>query len=82
MADLQNYHLQLPPPYNHIVVGGAKALTVHDPSSFVMSENEDEQFTGVPEFYKDWPERDIAEWKGSPEFALDENAGGVWTGGE
>ena len=47
-----------------------------------MNEQSDKQFTGVPEFYKGWPERDIAGWQGKAEFALPRNEGGVWTGGK
>lgn len=81
---MQNYHLQLPPPYNHIIIGGAKPLTVHKPDLYVLSDAEDKQFPGVPEFYADWPESDIAGWKGkgATEYAKKLNEGGVWSGGE
>lgn len=80
---MQNYHLQLPPPYNHIVVGGAKPLTVHNPSSYIGSDLEDQQFDGVPEFYAAWPALDIVDWQGGnpAEFGRKRDEGGVWSGG-
>jgi hypothetical protein len=46
-----------------------------------MNDKYDEQFVGVPEFYKGWPERDVVGWQGKAEFALPRNKGGVWSGG-
>jgi hypothetical protein len=79
----QNYHLQLPPPYNHIILGGAKPLTTHTPELYVGNDEEDKQMPGVPKFYAEWPASDVVGWKGeSPaEFGKPENEGGVWTGG-
>lgn len=81
----QNYFLQLPPPYNTIIIGGAKPLTVKDPKSYVNNDREDIQFEGVPEFYQKWPKLDIKGWKGDDEKAPLEAAvedGGVWSGGK
>jgi hypothetical protein len=83
MANRQNYHLQLPPPFNSIIVGGAKSLLVKNPELFINNDEEDKQMPGVPEFYSAWPAKDIVGWTGGKEapFELDTNAGGVWTGG-
>ncbi|WVR07877.1 hypothetical protein IAU60_004920 [Kwoniella sp. DSM 27419] len=77
-----NYHLQLPPPHNTIIIGGAKPLTVHDPAQYVNNDREDEQFKGVPEFYAGWPKRDVLGWKGEDPapFEKETNEGGVWSG--
>ncbi|OBT85060.1 hypothetical protein VE02_07155 [Pseudogymnoascus sp. 03VT05] len=36
-----NYHLQLPPPYNTVILGGGKSLLVHDPRSYILNDSED-----------------------------------------
>ncbi|WWC92016.1 uncharacterized protein L201_006970 [Kwoniella dendrophila CBS 6074] len=79
---INNYHLQLPPPYNTIIIGGAKPLTVHDPWQYINNDKEDEQFKGVPEFYAAWPKRDVLDWQGKDpaEFEKGTNEGGVWSG--
>ncbi|WVQ99100.1 hypothetical protein IAU59_006232 [Kwoniella sp. CBS 9459] len=79
---INNYHLQLPPPYNTIIIGGAKPITVHDPKQYINNDREDEQFKGVPDFYAGWPKRDVAGWTESDpaEFERTVEEGGVWTG--
>ncbi|KAH8667627.1 FAD dependent oxidoreductase-domain-containing protein [Tricladium varicosporioides] len=81
---VNNYHNQLPPPYNTIMVGGAQAVLVHDLRQSNRNEREDQQFEGVPEFYKSWPKSDILGWEGGDQAELgkDDNEGGVWTGVE
>ncbi|OCF32124.1 FAD dependent oxidoreductase superfamily protein [Kwoniella heveanensis BCC8398] len=79
---INNYHLQLPPPHNTIIVGGAKPLTVHDPKQYVNNDREDEQFRGVPDFYAGWPKRDVVGWTGRDPAELERSVeeGGVWSG--
>lgn len=80
----QNYHIQLPPPYNVIILGGARAVLVHNPDECYNRDNDDLQFEGVPEFMRSWPESDVADWDGNrpTELARDANDGGCWTGSE
>jgi hypothetical protein len=79
----QNYHIQLPPPYNAIIVGGGKSLLVHDPHSYILNDSEDQQFVGIPEFYQSWPAADIIDWPGEIPTKLNRcvNEGGCWSGG-
>ncbi|WVQ86208.1 hypothetical protein IAT38_008376 [Cryptococcus sp. DSM 104549] len=79
---VNNYHLQLPPPYNTIILGGAKRITVHKPEEFVNNDSEDRQFEGVPKFYAGWPANDVLGWEGEglAELEKGDNEGGVWTG--
>lgn len=81
---MQNYHIQLPPPYNVIILGGARAVLVHKPEECFNRDNDDLQFEGVPEFMRSWPESDVADWNGTrpAELARDANDGGCWTGSE
>ena len=78
----QNYHIQLPSPYNVIILGGARAVLVHKPDECFNCDNDDLQFEGVPEFMISWPESDIAGWDGNQpaELARDADDGGCWTG--
>lgn len=81
---INNYHLQLPPPYNTIILGGARAVLVHQYDECYGSgkDEEQKQFEVIPEFLATWPKRDIAEWKGGKEteFALPVDQGGIWAG--
>ncbi|OXG42291.1 FAD dependent oxidoreductase superfamily [Cryptococcus neoformans Bt120] len=79
---INNYHLQLPPPFNTIILGGAKPLTVHDPKQYVNNDREDLQFAGVPDFYQGWPQRDVVGWQGKDPTDLEKTVeeGGIWTG--
>ncbi|OWP00205.1 hypothetical protein B2J93_5775 [Marssonina coronariae] len=82
--DSVNYHLQLPPPYNTIVVGGTKQLLSLDPRRYIGSECEDIKIDAVPEFYKKWPASDLVGWEGSDsaEFGRETGEGRCWTGGK
>ena len=79
----QNYHLQLPPPYNSIILGGGKALTVKKPDLFVNNDEEHLQIPGIPSFYGKWPAKDVMDWSGNDpaDFEVPVEEGGVWTGG-
>ncbi|KAL6408827.1 FAD dependent oxidoreductase superfamily [Ilyonectria robusta] len=79
---VNNYHLQLPPPYNNIIVGGARSVLVHSPDKCYLNDEEDQQFDGVPEFYQSWPASDVVGWPGSnpAELWKGVNEGGCWTG--
>jgi hypothetical protein len=79
----QNYHIQLPPPYNAIIVGGGKSLLVHDPHSYILNDSEDQQFVGILEYYQSWPMADIIDWPGEIPSKLSRcvNEGGCWSGG-
>ncbi|PVH78497.1 FAD dependent oxidoreductase superfamily [Cadophora sp. DSE1049] len=79
---VNNYHLQLPPPYNTIIIGGAKQVLVHDPKSYINSDREDELIPGVPEFFQSWPQSDIVGWEGKDpaELGMEVEKGGCWTG--
>ncbi|KAJ5362553.1 hypothetical protein N7541_003397 [Penicillium brevicompactum] len=79
---VNNYHLQLPPPYNSIIVGGARALLVHSPQECCPNDDEDKQFDGAPEFFQSWPETDVVGWPGTQpaELARDVDEGGCWSG--
>lgn len=78
----QNYHLQLPPPSNAIILGGGRQYTVHNPEGCFPNDEEDEQFPGIADFFQSWPSADVAGWPASspPELARDVNDGGCWTG--
>ncbi|KAH8597734.1 FAD dependent oxidoreductase-domain-containing protein [Bisporella sp. PMI_857] len=79
---VNNYHLQLPPPYNTIILGGGKSLLVHDPRTYILNDSEDKQFDGLPEFYQSWPASDVAQWPGEDPAELGKqlDEGGVWSG--
>ncbi|KAF3042582.1 hypothetical protein E8E11_002494 [Didymella keratinophila] len=79
----QNYHLRLPPPYNMIILGGARPVTVHKPETCTMNDDEDQQIEGVTNYFKSWPASDVKDWPGSSraEFGRPDDEGGCWTGG-
>ncbi|KAF4816196.1 hypothetical protein CGCSCA5_v006598 [Colletotrichum siamense] len=81
-SNVNNYHLQLPPPYNNIIIGGARQLLCHYPDKCILNDEEDQQFEGAPEFYETWPSSDIVGWEGGEkaEFAKPVNEGGCWSG--
>ncbi|EFX05502.1 FAD dependent oxidoreductase superfamily [Grosmannia clavigera kw1407] len=84
-GEVNNYHNQLPPPYNVIVVGGAKAVCAHYPHAWLRSDDESRQLPGVPSFYKTWPKNDLVDWPALSEetpLGLPDDQGGVWTGVE
>ncbi|KAH6886963.1 FAD dependent oxidoreductase-domain-containing protein [Thelonectria olida] len=80
--NVNNYHLQLPPPYNNIIIGGARSLLSHYPEKCYPNDEEDKQFEGVPEFFQSWPGSDVVGWLGNnpAELAKDVNEGGCWSG--
>ncbi|CAE7021657.1 hypothetical protein CFE70_003035 [Pyrenophora teres f. teres 0-1] len=79
---VNNYHLQLPPPYNTIIFGGSRQLLCHMPEETTQSDDNDRQIPGTPQFARTWPASDIANWPGSAvaELSLGDNEGGSWTG--
>ncbi|KAF1938601.1 DAO-domain-containing protein [Clathrospora elynae] len=79
---VNNYHLQIPPPYNTIIIGGARQLLVHRPEDCVLNDKEDEQIAGVPEFFRSWPASDLTAWpeSSSTELSKEVDQGGCWTG--
>lgn len=82
---INNYHVQLPPPYNTLIVGGAKAVVAHYPHDWCQSDEENKLLPGVAEFYKTWPKSSIVDWPGEEdeaELALKTEEGGNWTGVE
>jgi len=81
---VNNYHLQLPPPYNAIIIGGARQLIVHRPEDCVMNDEEDKHVAGVADFFKSWPASDVTAWPGSScaELGKEDHEGGCWTGVE
>ncbi|KAH7093660.1 FAD dependent oxidoreductase-domain-containing protein [Paraphoma chrysanthemicola] len=81
-STVNNYHLQLPEPYNTIILGGARPIIIHTPDSVMMNDEEDKQFVGVPEFCESWPASDIKDWPGpiTAELGKPADQGGCWTG--
>lgn len=81
---VNNYHLQLPPPSNAIILGGARQYLVHRPDDCFPNDDEDKQFDGIGQFFASWPRRDVKDWSGpdSAEFGKPEDEGGIWTGME
>ncbi|KAJ5298108.1 hypothetical protein N7508_008357 [Penicillium antarcticum] len=81
---VNNYHLQLPPPYNSIIVGGARSLLAHSPQDCFPNDEEDKQFDGASEFFQSWPESDVVGWPGNhpAELAKNIDEGGCWSGVE
>lgn len=65
-----------------MIVGGARQVLVHQPDATYPSDDEHKQIEGIPEFYRTWPESDVAGWTGTGELARDVNEGGCWTGGK
>ncbi|KAJ5059252.1 FAD dependent oxidoreductase-domain-containing protein [Bipolaris maydis] len=79
---INNYHVQLPPPYNVIIIGGARQLLTHYPEISILNDEDDKQAPGVADFYKTWPAADIVDWPGPKiaELGFDVEKGGSWTG--
>ncbi|KZM21387.1 uncharacterized protein EKO05_0006148 [Ascochyta rabiei] len=79
---VNNYHLQLPTPYNTIIIGGARQLLVHKADDCVMNDEEDKHFNGVAEFFKSWPASDVKDWPDSScaELGMEDDQGGCWSG--
>jgi hypothetical protein len=80
----QNYHLQLPAPYNTIMLGGVRPIIIHTPEIVMPSDDEDKQFIGVPDYCRSWPASDIKDWPGldKAELGKPDEEGGCWTGGK
>ncbi|KAI4661096.1 uncharacterized protein J4E79_004906 [Alternaria viburni] len=79
---VNNYHLQLPPPYNTIIIGGARQLLVHKPGDCFPNDEEHKQIDGAAAFYESWGASDVA---GPPDavpagLSKEVNEGGCWTG--
>ncbi|KAK5130847.1 hypothetical protein LTR08_001619 [Meristemomyces frigidus] len=81
-SSVNNYHLQLPPPYNTIILGGARQFLVHRPEDCFLNDEEDKQVAGVADFFKSWPASDVVSWPGLGPAELGKNVdeGGCWTG--
>ncbi|KPM37655.1 hypothetical protein AK830_g8887 [Neonectria ditissima] len=79
---VNNYHLQLPPPHNTIIIGGARAVLVHSPDKCYLNDEEDKQFDGIPEFFQSWAPSNVVGWSGKNPADLWKgvNDGGCWTG--
>ncbi|KAF7557929.1 hypothetical protein G7Z17_g324 [Cylindrodendrum hubeiense] len=79
---INNYHLQLPPPYNNIIIGGARSVLVQSPDKCYLNDEEDKQFDGIPEFFQSWAGSDVVGWEGNnpAELWKGVNEGGCWTG--
>lgn len=81
-SSVNNYHLQLPPPYNTIIFGGGRQFLVHQPEACFLNDEEDQQVEGFADFCQTWPTSDVKGWPsaGPAELSKDVNEGGVWTG--
>lgn len=81
-ASVNNYHLQLPPPYNTIILGGGRQFTVHRPEACFPNDEEDKQISGIADFFQTWPASDVVGWQGATHAELcgDVDEGGCWTG--
>lgn len=81
----QNYHMQLPPPHNVIISGGARLPTAHNPRSHqLVSDAEDKLFEKASEYYQYWASSNIVGWpEESPvQFSRVAEDGGLWSGGK
>ncbi|KXS95921.1 hypothetical protein AC578_5198 [Pseudocercospora eumusae] len=81
-ASVNNYHLQLPPPYNAIILGGGRQFLCHRPEDSFPNDEEDKQISGIADFFQTWPASDVVGWEGPDpaELCKDVNEGGCWTG--
>lgn len=82
-AAVNNYHLQLPPPYNSIIFGGGRQFLVHRPDACFPNDDEDQQIEGFADFCRTWPASDVHGWPDDgtrAEFSSEAHLGGVWTG--
>jgi glycine/D-amino acid oxidase-like deaminating enzyme len=76
----QNYHLQLPEPYNDIILGGGRQLLVHKADECFPSDEDNDLFEGMGDFFASWGARDVKDWPGSRELSRAVDDGGCWTG--
>ena len=77
VCDRQNYHHQMPPPYNTIMIGGGRPYLAHRPEQCMLRDDDDTQMEGISEFFRSWPATDVKGWEAeSPELerAVDEGA--------
>lgn len=80
-GNIWNYHLQLPPPYNTIALGGAKAVISHYPREWLNRGDDNRHLPGVPEYMATWPAEEVVGWPDDKaELALPAEEGGVWLG--
>lgn len=80
-GNIWNYHLQLPPPYNTIALGGAKAIISHYPREWLKRGDDDKHLPGVPEYMETWPTDEVVGWPDAKaELEMPPEEGGVWTG--
>lgn len=80
-GSIWNYHLQLPPPYNTIALGGAKAIISHYPREWLQLGDDDKHLPGVPEYMASWPTDEVVGWPyEKAELEIPAEEGGVWTG--
>ncbi|KAF3763924.1 DAO-domain-containing protein [Cryphonectria parasitica EP155] len=80
--EIWNYHLQLPPPFNALILGGAKPVIAQYPREWFKRGEDDKHLPGVPAYMKAWPKEEVVGWPSSDEceLALPAKEGGVWTG--
>ncbi|KJX94368.1 fad dependent oxidoreductase superfamily like protein [Zymoseptoria brevis] len=81
-AAINNYHLQIPPPFNTIILGGVRKVLCQHPEECYNNDKDDKYFPGVVEYCETWARRDILDWpqNESGELALPATEGGCWTG--
>lgn len=74
--------MQLPPPHNTIVLGGAKCVIAHYPREWVKQSDDSKYLPGVAEYMATWGAAEVADWPETApsELALPAEQGGVWTG--
>lgn len=82
-GEIWNYHLQLPSPFNAIVLGGAKKVISHYPREWLKRDNDNKHMPGVAEYVESWPRNEVLGWPSDSEkgeLVLPAQEGGVWTG--
>jgi hypothetical protein len=78
--EAQNYHLQLPEPYNAIILGGGRQLLVHKAEELFPNDEDNKQFEGMAEFFAGWGVSDVKDWPGPKQLSRPADDGGCWTG--
>ncbi|PSR77498.1 FAD dependent oxidoreductase superfamily [Coniella lustricola] len=81
-GEIWNYHLQIPPPYNAIIVGGAKCVITHYPRDWIKQGDDSKHLPGVADYMRTWGAAEVFEWPqdAGSELALPAQEGGSWTG--
>lgn len=82
-GEIWNYHLQLPAPFNAIVLGGAKKVITHYPREWLKRDDDSKHLPGVPAYMETWPKNEVFAWPSDSEkqeLILPAHEGGVWTG--